>query len=107
IGNAARHGVLIKGGVHLEEAGRLNMIAFDKTGTLTKGTPEVTNIIPIQSIDETEVLKIATAIEAFSQHPIASSIMKATSERQLDPYEATSFQSLTGKGAQAKVNGDL
>lgn len=107
IGNAARHGVLIKGGVHLEETGRLNMIAFDKTGTLTKGTPEMTHIIPIQQIEETEVLKIATAIEVFSQHPIASAIIKAANDRQLSQYEATSFQSITGKGAQAKVNGDL
>jgi len=107
IGNAARHGVLIKGGIHLEETGRLNMIAFDKTGTLTKGTPEMTHIIPIQQIEETEVLKIATAIEVFSQHPIASAIIKAANDRQLSQYEATSFQSITGKGAQAKVNGDL
>src|SRR5690625_1423424 len=107
IGNAARHGVLIKGGIHLEETGRLDMIAFDKTGTLTKGTPELTHIIPIQQIEETEVLKIATAIEVFSQHPIASAIIKAANDRQLSQYEATSFQSITGKGAQAKVNGDL
>lgn len=107
IGNAARHGVLIKGGIHLEETGRLNMIAFDKTGTLTKGTPEVTNIIPLHDMDEDEVLKVACAIESFSQHPLASAIIKEANHRNLPKYDATAFQSITGKGAQAKVNEEL
>lgn len=106
IGNAARHGVLIKGGVYLEETGRLKMIAFDKTGTLTKGTPEITTILPTHEMDEEEVLKIATAIEAFSQHPIASAIIQKAKERGLATYKATGFQSITGKGAKAKVNNE-
>lgn len=107
IGNAARHGVLIKGGVHLEETGRLNMIAFDKTGTLTKGVPEVTSIIPIQDIAENDILRIATAIEEFSQHPIASAIIREAKARHIEVTKATDFQSITGKGAQAKVDNEL
>lgn len=106
IGNAARHGILIKGGIHLEETGRLNTIAFDKTGTLTKGTPEVTNIISLTSIDTDEILKIATAIENFSQHPIASAIIRETEKRNIVAHEADDFQSITGKGAEAVVHGE-
>src|SRR5699024_5305665 len=106
IGNAARHGVLIKGGVHLEETARLNAIAFDKTGTLTKGQPEVTDIISLASVDTNEILKIAAAIENFSQHPIASAITKEVKKRSIQPYEANQFQSISGKGATAVVNGE-
>src|SRR5699024_9452915 len=72
IGNAARNGVLIKGGIHLEEAGNLEAIAFDKTGTLTKGMPEVTHIKTADGYIEEDVLQLAMGIEKFSQHPIAS-----------------------------------
>lgn len=104
IGNAAKHGVLIKGGIHLEETGRLNMIAFDKTGTLTKGVPEVTHIVPLTSMNEEEVLQIATAIEEYSQHPIASAIIRAADERELPKKTVKKFQSISGKGAQANVD---
>lgn len=104
IGNAAKHGVLIKGGIHLEETGRLNMIAFDKTGTLTKGVPEVTHIVPLTSMNEEEVLQIATAIEEYSQHPIASAIIRAADERELPKKTVKNFQSISGKGAQANVD---
>lgn len=104
IGNAARHGILIKGGVHLEETGRLKVIAFDKTGTLTKGMPVVSDVVPLSKFDKNELLKIATAIEKFSQHPIASAIIHETNKREIIPYEAEQFSSITGKGAKAVVN---
>ncbi|MBO1002259.1 heavy metal translocating P-type ATPase [Pseudogracilibacillus auburnensis] len=104
IGTAARHGVLIKGGVHLEETGRLRVIAFDKTGTITTGKPDVTEVISLSNVDTNEILKIATAIEAFSQHPIASAIIRETERRNITAYSAEKFHSITGKGAKAFVN---
>ncbi|HEX6594155.1 MAG TPA: heavy metal translocating P-type ATPase [Bacillota bacterium] len=103
IGNAAKHGVLIKGGIHLEEAGRLNAIAFDKTGTLTEGRPKVTDIMSLTDIGEKEMLGITTAIEAFSQHPLATAIIHKGKEVGVDRYEADQFQAITGKGAKARI----
>src|SRR5690625_2385823 len=77
IGNAAKHGVLIKGGIHLEEMGGLKAIAFDKTGTLTKGVPALTDYRVIDNqTDETEMMSIISALEQRSQHPLASAIIK-------------------------------
>lgn len=105
IGNAARNGVLIKGGIHLEETGRLRAIAFDKTGTLTKGKPEVTDIITLSDKDRKEILGIARAIEEFSQHPLASAIKREAIRLQAVAYDADHFTSITGKGAKATVRG--
>lgn len=105
IGNAARHGVLIKGGAYLEETGRLDAIAFDKTGTLTNGTPEVDQIIAVAEKNEQDVLQIAAAVEAYSQHPIASAILREQERLNLDSIPAEAFQSITGKGAKATVQG--
>ncbi|OXS54919.1 heavy metal translocating P-type ATPase [Cohnella sp. CIP 111063] len=107
IGNAAKNGVLIKGGIHLEEAGRLAAIAFDKTGTLTKGFPEVTNFISFGK-NENELLSIAAVIEKGSQHPLASAIIrKAEQDGANLSLDVTEFQSITGKGVKAKVKGEL
>lgn len=109
IGNAAKKGILIKGGIHLEEAGRLKVIAFDKTGTLTKGTPEVTDIKSVSNVNEKDLLAISMAIEKYSQHPLASSIIRKAKEEGVlaNTYHAEDFQSITGKGAKAKINGQL
>lgn len=107
IGNAAKNGVLIKGGIHLEEAGRLSAIAFDKTGTLTKGFPEITNFITFAK-NENELLSIAAVIEKGSGHPLASAIIRNAENEGADlSYDVTEFQSITGKGVKAKVNGEL
>ncbi len=106
IGNAAKHGVLIKGGIHLEEAGRLSAVALDKTGTLTKGRPEVTDCVYFAD-HGTELLAIASAIEQGSQHPLASAIIrKAEQSGAARLLAAEQFQSLTGRGATAVVNGE-
>lgn len=108
IGNAAKNGVLIKGGIHLEEAGHLKAIAFDKTGTLTKGIPVVTDIVTSDGNDN-ELMTIAAAIEKGSQHPLASAIIRKAEEKGLNfngvPIEE--FQSITGKGVKAKVNNEM
>lgn len=103
IGNAARNGVLIKGGIHLEETGHLKAIAFDKTGTLTRGKPEVTDIVSLANQSEQEILRIASAIEEYSQHPLASAIIRKATKSNIDKYHAENFISITGKGAKAKV----
>jgi Cd2+/Zn2+-exporting ATPase len=109
ITSAARHGVLIKGGVYLEELGQIQTIVFDKTGTLTTGQLTVTDIIPTDSISPTEVLRIAAALERKSQHPIAQAIVRAYEERATgEPLpDAQEFTSLTGQGVQAKLDGTL
>lgn len=104
IGNAAKNGVLIKGGIHLEETGRLRVVAFDKTGTLTAGKPVVTNVVSLSDMSEKNLLAIASAIEKFSQHPLASAILQKAAEENVEQYTADNFQSMTGKGAKAVLN---
>lgn len=108
IGNAAKNGVLIKGGIHLEEAGSLKAIAFDKTGTLTKGIPAVTDIVTYSG-NENEWMTITAAIEKGSQHPLASAIIRKAEENRLNFNGVTveEFQSITGKGVKAKVNNEM
>ncbi|OME30634.1 cadmium transporter [Paenibacillus odorifer] len=108
IGNAARNGVLIKGGIHLEEAGALKAIAFDKTGTLTKGIPAVTDIVTYSG-NENELMTVTAAIEKGSQHPLASAIMRKAEQNGLNfnSVSVEEFQSITGKGVKAIVNNQM
>ena len=108
IGNAAKKGVLIKGGIYLEEMGTLKAIAFDKTGTLTKGVPVVTDYLLLnEKADEKELMAILTALENYSQHPLASAIMRKAEEMHVSYTDIAveSFASLTGKGIQGTVQG--
>lgn len=106
IGNGARKGVLFKGGVYLEEAAGIKVVAFDKTGTLTVGKPQVTDVKVISlGGDESELLKLAASVEAKSEHPLAQAIVKTANARGIKLFEATAFQSETGKGVRATVNG--
>lgn len=107
IGNAAKRGVLIKGGIYLEQAGKLKAIAFDKTGTLTKGVPAVTDITMISEVEREKLFAKITALEAFSQHPLSHAfIKKADSEAiSYQQYLVEDFTSIVGKGIQGKVNG--
>jgi len=107
IGNAARNGVLIKGGIYLEEAGKLQAVAFDKTGTLTKGVPEVTDLRAWGELPERECLAIAASLENGSQHPLASAILKRAHLEELSLRPAENLQSITGKGLAAEVDGTL
>ena len=103
IGNASRHGVLIKGGAHLEQMGRVQAIAFDKTGTLTVGKPVVTDVVPLNGISKEDLLSLAATIEKWSEHPLAEAIV--VHARNMPLKSVSNFQALSGRGAQADVDG--
>lgn len=105
LGTGARKGVLIKGGVYVEELAKVSVIALDKTGTLTRGEPDVTEVIPLrdQPSAADELLALAAAVERRSQHPLARAIVERAEARGLIIDEPTSFQSITGLGAAALV----
>ncbi|MBE2284649.1 MAG: cadmium-translocating P-type ATPase [Prosthecobacter sp.] len=100
----ARRGVLIKGGAYLEAVGKLRALAVDKTGTITHGRPEVTAVIPL-GLTEHEALRLAAAIDAHSEHPLAQAVITAAKQRKIEWPEVSSFQSVTGRGATAVIDG--
>jgi Cd2+/Zn2+-exporting ATPase len=106
ITSAARHGVLIKGGASLERMAEVRVVAFDKTGTLTHGRAEVTNVHPVGDREREEVLAIAAAVEARSEHPIARAIVRAAGD-DLNGGSVTEFESFPGRGARARIGGVL
>lgn len=99
----ARNGILIKGGVFLEQLGKINTIAFDKTGTLTKGQPIVE---AIKQYDE-KFLSVAGSVENASSHPLAKAVMKKVEEVSAPIYEVSDVNTLSGKGIVANVNGSI
>ena len=114
IGGAARRGVLFKGGVHLERAATVKVVAFDKTGTLTEGKPRVTDMIVDGRVvnfrsnpdaPALALLQLAAAVEAKSEHPLAQAIVTESKQRGLAQVECAAFQSSSGKGASGLVNG--
>jgi Cd2+/Zn2+-exporting ATPase len=105
IARAARIGVLVKGGVHLENLGRVQVVAFDKTGTLTSGKPVVTDIIALDSMPEDQVLSLTAAVERASSHPLARAIVSEAQRRKLELSEATEGQQVPGQGVSAIVGG--
>jgi Zn2+/Cd2+-exporting ATPase len=114
IGGAARRGILIKGGSHLERASTIDIVALDKTGTLTVGKPSLTEIVSPQGTaasgndlpaEAKELLRAAAALESKSEHPLARAIMQAAQKAGISVPPATAFQSTAGKGAEATVEG--
>jgi Cd2+/Zn2+-exporting ATPase len=105
IAQAARNGVLIKGGVHLENLGSLNALALDKTGTLTRGKPEVTDIVPhgIAEIAEQELLRLAAAVETRASHPLAQAVVRRALAEDLELPAAGELLNLQGRGVQSVV----
>ena len=106
VARAARHGILIKGGAHLESLGAINCFAMDKTGTLTVGRPALRRVIAFPGVDEARVLRTAAAIEDHSTHPLASAIVGAARSRGIAFGEATDAQAIRGKGMTGVVDGE-
>lgn len=102
---AARNGVLVKGGLHLEVAGRLVAVAVDKTGTLTEGRPRVVEVAPLGELPERTVLELATAIELRSEHPLARAIVLYANAKGVAPAPADDVKTVQGKGVTATVSG--
>jgi Cd2+/Zn2+-exporting ATPase len=105
LGSAARQGILIKGGAHLETLGRLRAIAFDKTGTLTRGRPGLTEVVALDGRDRDAVLALAAGLEAHSEHPVAAAIVAGAQARGLTPVAAGATRALAGQGLEAVVDG--
>jgi Cd2+/Zn2+-exporting ATPase len=114
IGGAARRGILIKGGSHLERAAHIDIVAIDKTGTLTVGKPSLTEIVAPDGVHALSqalpghalaLLKTAAALEARSEHPLAHAIVKSAHDLGIEPAAVAAFQSTAGKGAEATLGG--
>ena len=105
IAQAARNGVLIKGGVHLENLGAINVLAVDKTGTLTEGRFEVTDTVALNGSGPDEVLRIAGAVEQQSNHPLALAVVRAAQEKGLDLPAAGGLENVVGRGVKSEVDG--
>lgn len=106
IGQAARHGVIIKSGEALENMGRADCIAFDKTGTLTTGTLSVGGVYPlVEDMDPSRLLALAASAEAYSEHPLAKAIVSHAAGCGISPEGASDFRMLAGKGIQVVVGG--
>ncbi|MED4202456.1 heavy metal translocating P-type ATPase [Neobacillus mesonae] len=107
ISNGARHGILVKGGVHLENLSRLGAIAFDKTGTLTKGKPEVTDVIVMEGLDRESLIWKAASIENQSNHPLAQAIVKYAKQTfKKDLLHPDFLEDVPGWGIKAKIKGE-
>ena len=105
LSGAARKGVLIKGGAHLERAGAVRCVAFDKTGTLTRGTPEVVDVIALNGMPPTAILSLAASIEQRSDHPIARAIVAYAEGRGVRADAGVNVTALNGLGAEGHVSG--
>ncbi|TDL62413.1 heavy metal translocating P-type ATPase [Paenibacillus amylolyticus] len=103
--SSARRGILFKGGAHMENVARTQVVAFDKTGTLTMGTPQVTDIITAEHVDRTQLLAAVAAIENISMHPLARAIVDQANKENITLQEAEHVQALTGWGIEGTING--
>ncbi len=106
IAQAARSGVLIKGGVHLEALGTVRAIAFDKTGTVTRGRPEVTDIVAADGASPSEVLSIALALDQHSAHPLALAVVRRGKSDGVTAREIESVRAIPGRGVEGKIGGE-
>ncbi len=105
-GMGAKHGIMFKTAVSLEQAGKTQIVALDKTGTITCGEPKVTDLLPVQGISEEELLKIAYALEKKSEHPLARAILAKAEEEKLVAEEISDFKVLPGNGLLGNLSGE-
>ncbi|MEM3428098.1 MAG: heavy metal translocating P-type ATPase [Nitrososphaerales archaeon] len=105
IGMGAEHGILIKGGEALEIGGKVTTIVFDKTATLTKGEPELTDIVTLSEYDGKEILKLAAALEKYSEHPIGKAVVRRAEGKGIEIPDVETFEEIIGYGLKAKYDG--
>lgn len=105
IANGARHGILFKSGAHLETIGQIKAIAFDKTGTLTTGQLQVTQVIAVEGVSESQLFTIAASLEVYSEHPIGQAIGRVAQQQNLELLQADSVQAKAGQGIEGIVQG--
>lgn len=105
IASGARHGVLFKGGAHLEALAKIKVVAFDKTGTLTYGKPEVKDVLPQAGVSERELLEVVARAEQPSEHPIARAIRAHAAQAGVAQREPEQFEAVTGMGIRARWDG--
>lgn len=105
VGSAARRGLLIKGGIALEQLARVNTVVLDKTGTLTYGKPRLTNVVALNGLPDAELLQVVATAERRSEHPLARSIVDAAQQQGLVLGEPTAFTPLVGRGVLADIHG--
>ena len=106
IGSAARRGIIIKGGLYLEQLSRIDTIVLDKTGTLTLGIPKVVRVVPADGASDIEILEAAAVAEQHSEHPLGEAIMRAATERGVAARPYSDVQTVPGKGIVCSANGD-
>jgi Cu+-exporting ATPase len=104
-GQAAREGIYIRNGESLETAAKLNVIVFDKTGTITEGKPKVTDLVKLSRLGEKKIIALAASAEHNSEHFLGKAIVAYAKERSIDLQECSHFQSATGSGIEAEVDG--
>ncbi len=104
-GMGAERGILIRRGEAIQTMKEVKLVAFDKTGTLTTGKPQVTDVVTMPGFSEGELLSLAGSVEAASEHPLAHAVVEAIKEKGIEIIEIESFQSITGKGIEGRVNG--
>ncbi len=107
LGTGARQGVLIKGGMYVEELDKIEVVALDKTGTITRGEPQVTDFIAMnnEAMNNEQMLALAAGIEGRSEHPLARAVVRHTEEQAITPAAISDFRALSGAGAQAQWKG--
>lgn len=106
IGAAAKQGVLIKGGKYIELLARVDTLLIDKTGTITLGKPVITDVLCLNGLGKTDLLRLAASAERYSEHPLAKAVLNSAIENHIDLGKPEKFESIPGRGVRAQVDGN-